>query len=126
MDEENTSRVAGRLSSGFDKLWQTTDDFLREGFGFYILHEGQAASACFAYSACVSTGDVEIAVQTAEHFRGRGLAKDVCSAAIAHCMSCGITPHWSCHIDNAASRRLAQRLGFHTGDAYKLFLPEMR
>jgi RimJ/RimL family protein N-acetyltransferase len=101
------------------------DDFLRDGFGFCVFHDGQAASACYTYSACVSSGDVEIAVGTVESFRGRGLAKAVCGAAIQHCLDSRLSPQWSCLVDNVASIRLAQSLGYELGEEYTVFFPNL-
>ena len=50
------------------------------------------------------------AVLTAEHMRGRGLARIVASAAIRHALDHGLLPQWRAR--PAASRRVAQALGF--------------
>jgi RimJ/RimL family protein N-acetyltransferase len=51
-----------------------------------------------------------LSVLTAEHMRGRGLARIVASTAVRHALDHGLLPQWRAR--SVASRRVAQALGF--------------
>jgi len=91
-------------------FWNRAEDFLREGLGFALLEDGEAASVAFA-SFVVGT-ELELGIETAERHRGRGLALHVCAALIEECLRRGLTPSWACRLGNAGSQRLAEKLGF--------------
>lgn len=65
----------------------------------------------------------EVGINTLPAWQGHGLATDACAAHIAHLLKRGLCPLWSTSADNAASGRLAQRLGFaHLADVIMLTL----
>ncbi len=113
------------LRTRLDGLWDSPEAFLKDGVGFCVVEDDRIASVCNAYSACVESGEVEVAVGTSEEFRGRGLATLVCVAMIEHCLGHGLLPQWSCHEDNAASIGLAENLGFRKTGTYSVFFPTM-
>lgn len=55
---------------------------------------------------------VEPGINTLPEFRGRGLAKRVCTAMIETILRHGRVPVWSCSSSNAASAALAESLGY--------------
>jgi GNAT superfamily N-acetyltransferase len=107
--------------AGFFKCWTSFQEFMANGLGFCLLFRDKIVCACLSYSACVSTGDVEITVVTAEEFRNRGLATLTCSAFIEHCISNNLKPNWGCRVNNLSSAALAQKLGFEKTGDYKIY-----
>ena len=68
--------------------------------------------AAVAFSAYLHSEHLEIGIETAEKHRGKGLATIVCAALIRDCIEAGLTPVWSCRLDNTGSMNLAKRMGF--------------
>ena len=64
-------------------------------------------------------GEVELDVSTAEEYRGMGLATACAVAMLRDCAARGITVHWDAQ--NAASRRLAEKLGFAVDRVYPVY-----
>jgi len=81
---------------------------------------GQESFVCVADGAIVSVavenflhdGAVEIAVETAEAYRGKGYAYSVCADLICDIISAGYFVTWHCNEDNIESVNLANKLGF--------------
>lgn len=92
------------------KFWDTAQDFMQNGKGFTLLHNGEIAST--AYSAFVHDDKLEIGIETVEKFRGYGFAELTCSKLIDYCLEKDLIPVWSCRFENTASFKLAQKLGF--------------
>lgn len=54
----------------------------------------------------------QVGVLVAPGGRGEGRGALVTSAALSHAMGQGLVPQWRCRVDNVASERLGERLGF--------------
>lgn len=91
-------------------FWRDAAQFAGQGIGFSAL-DGTIAAAT-AFSAFVEEGQLEIGIETDERYRHRGLAAQVCCALIDYCLERNLEPIWSCRRENAASFRLACKLGF--------------
>jgi RimJ/RimL family protein N-acetyltransferase len=91
-------------------FWTDVDRFLGAGAGFAVLIDDKPAS--LAFSSFVTSSQLEIGIETVEQHRGRGLATLACAALIDHCLARGLEPVWACRLDNGASHRLAETLGF--------------
>ena len=91
-------------------FWTDAESFLKHGVGFSLFCDNELAST--AYSAYVHDNFLEIGIETIEEYRGRGLAQSVCSALIDYCLQNNLDPVWSCRLENTASCKLAQKLGF--------------
>lgn len=102
--------------------WSTINDFLTNGSGFAILNNGQIAS--YSYTVFSSSEAVEIDVQTAENFRGLGLATLTSIALIEDILLKGKNPNWECFWENTPSLRLAEKLGFTAKNDYPVFFWE--
>jgi len=72
--------------------------------------EGRLVSIAVPYF--VGDRHEDIGVVTAAAFRGRGLSPACAARVIADIRVRGRTPSWSTSRDNAASRRVAEKLGF--------------
>lgn len=91
-------------------FWPSSERFLSEGAGTCIVIAGEVA--CLAFSSFVIGNQFELGIETLEAYRGKGLARIVCSALIDYCLERGYEPVWACRLENSASHRLAERLGF--------------
>ncbi|RAU98676.1 GNAT family N-acetyltransferase [Paenibacillus sp. YN15] len=91
-------------------FFRNAEHFLGEGVGFTALHGDEPAAT--AFSAYRNEQQLEIGIESTESCRGKGYAFAVCSALIDYCLENSLEPVWSCRLENAASHRLAQKLGF--------------
>ena len=91
-------------------FWNNADDFVTNGIGFTLMHDGKAASTAFASFICGN--QLEIGIQTAEEFRRMGFSRYTGATMINYCIDNGYEPVWSCRLENTGSYKLAQKLGF--------------
>lgn len=91
-------------------FWETAEDFLSKGIGFSLYYKGKLAST--AYSSCINATQLELGIETAAKFRRMGFAKYVCRELIDYCIENTYEPVWACRLENTASYKLAQELGF--------------
>lgn len=116
------SNLVDKVSVFFDGIkmfWETNENFLKNSFGFCILHENDVVSAC---QALAITEDIcEIDVFTKDGFRGKGLAYFIGLAFIEHCLKQGLEPYWETVRANRSSCRLAEKLGFIEIKEYLLY-----
>lgn len=91
-------------------FWPDVDRFLETGAGFVVMVANEPAS--LAFSSFVTSTQLEIGIETLGPHRGRGLATSACVALIDHCLANALEPVWACRLENTASHRLAERLGF--------------
>ncbi|RKD91247.1 GNAT family N-acetyltransferase [Mangrovibacterium diazotrophicum] len=102
-------------------FWSRATEFAEIGLGYTILKDGVPVST--AFSAFVEGDELEIGIETQQDYQRLGLAPIACSALIEHCLQHGLTPLWACREGNAASAKLATKLGFEvkkTTAYYKL------
>ncbi len=75
--------------------------------------DGELVSCTDAPGVPYMAGDVqEIGINTLQGYRGRGYATAVCSKCIQEILNYHKVPIWSTTIDNTASRKLAEKIGF--------------
>jgi GNAT superfamily N-acetyltransferase len=98
---------AGVAPSAF---WHDAEQFLAHGGGWCARRDGVVGAMAFA-SFPLYDG-LEIGIETRPEVRGQGLGTAVAAAMIDDLLARGTTPVWSCRRGNAASFRLATRLGF--------------
>jgi len=101
----------------FFENFHTVDDFLERGIGYCILHQDKIASAATSMAQCSKAIDIEI--ETAAEYRGRGLGTVVGAQLVSHCLEQGIEPRWLAN--NIASEKLALKLGYSRGETYETF-----
>lgn len=101
------------------RFWPSAASFLERRLGIVATIQGQVVSVC--YAACVADGKAEIDIATSPSLRGQGLASAVAAEFIRLCLTCGVEPAWDCFENNAASVRLAQKLGFIEQRDYSFF-----
>lgn len=91
-------------------FFRDAEHFQSTGTGFAVI-EGDRLAA-LAFSAFVTPTQLEIGIETLPTHRGQGLAAHACAALIHDCLAQGLEPVWACRLENTASVRLAQSLGF--------------
>lgn len=109
---ENTVGVYNEmLGSVIPKaFWDSSDGFKQKGAGFGLYYDGRLVST--AFSSFRAPGKLELGIETAEEFKGRGFGGMVCAALIEYCIERNLEPLWACRLENIGSYRLAQKLGF--------------
>lgn len=108
IDSSNIKAVQGRIVPAFS--WESDEAFLKNGFG-YVAMDGEKFAA-IAFSAAVSSKEVDIGVETNEAYRNRGLAKTVARYMIREILNIGKIPVWAHAAGNTASMKTALGVGF--------------
>jgi len=98
--------------------WQSKDDFLKNGFGWYLLKDGLMASWCLTVYRSLS--EYEFGVATVPEFRKQDFASIVTSNCLKHCLDRKLKPHWHCWNKNIASNKIALRTGFSDPVTYEV------
>lgn len=109
---QTTKEQFGALTEGVVPrfFWRDAAHFEAEGIGYTLLRDGEIAAT--AFSACCAQNQLEIGIETAHKYRGKGYAFSVSSALIDYCLERGLEPVWACRLENEGSYNLAQKLGF--------------
>ena len=96
---DNYELMKGKIIPTFS--WPNKEEFLRNGFGYCLIEEGQMLACAFASG--LSKEYVDIGVETAEECRGKGYGRIVAAEMVKEILSRGKTPIWGCDIRNEAS-----------------------
>ena len=108
INDSNIKAIQGRIIPAFS--WDSDEAFLKNGFG-YVAMDGEQFAA-IAFSAAVSSEEVDIGVETNEAYRNRGLAKIVARYMIREILNIGKIPVWAHAAGNTASMKTALGVGF--------------
>ena len=108
IDAGNISKISGRIIPSFS--WESPEQFLEEGFGYVALDRGQVCAV--AFSAAVSSDEVDIGVETAEDHRRMGLAAMLAGRMCRHITGLGKKPVWAHSTSNEGSMNTALKCGF--------------
>jgi len=103
----------------YDEYWDSTANFLKNGFGFCVVHKEQIVSE--AVSIFKSDDYAEIDIMTDSKFRGQGLASLIAKTFISHCLANQLKPCWDCDVSNTASIQLGTKLGFTDPQKYAIY-----
>ncbi|GAA0136339.1 GNAT family N-acetyltransferase [Paenibacillus sp. YSY-4.3] len=101
------------------EYWGSVSRFLEHGFGYCLLHRDTVVSECISIFASPRYAEIDIA--THPDYWGRGLAQRAAELFINHCLEHRLVPRWDCDISNAASIKLAEKLGFDNPRVYTIF-----
>lgn len=107
--EADFGRSGSVAPAGF---WPDAAAFLAHGGGLVAERVADGAAGAIAFTSYRTGGDLEIGIETAPAFRGRGLGAHVAGAFVDVVRVAGLTPVWSCREDNVASVRVAASAGF--------------
>ena len=108
IDAGNISKIEGRIIPSFS--WESPEQFLKEGFGYVALERGRVCAV--AFSAAVSSDEVDIGVETAEDHRRMGLAAMLAGRMCRHITGLGKKPVWAHSTSNKGSMNTALKCGF--------------
>ena len=108
IDEELLSRIEGRIVPL--SFWNSSEEFLTKGKGYCLTKNDEVAAV--AFSAAVSSRQIDIGIETKESHRRKGLAVIVAKKMAEYVLSIGKEPVWDCDAANAGSRATAERAGF--------------
>ena len=101
-------------SRDFVSLYADEADYLANGLGWVVLHDGEIVSGASSYSSY--RGGIEIQIDTRFDHRRKGLAR-VCGARlILDCLDHGLYPSWDAA--NRESVALSEQLGYHFSHEY--------
>ncbi len=75
-----------------------------------------------AYAPFIGRGVAEVGMVTPEAHRGQGLATMAIAWLAVPLAARGLTMYWSCDAANAASVRVAEKLGFGAPRPYRILL----
>ena len=108
MDENILNKLSGRIVPSL--FWPDRERFLEKGKGYCVMKGDNIAS--WAFSAAVTSEEIDIGIETAEEYKNKGLGKIAANAMIKYVIEQGKAPVWACHHTNIASNKMAQSLGF--------------
>ncbi len=108
INKELLQKIHGKITPAFS--WNNLNNFLENGKG-YCITDGDIPAA-WAFSAAVSSDEVDIGIETSSNYRHRGFAYIVAQMMIRYCFEQHKSPVWACHYENTASVKLAEKLGF--------------
>lgn len=108
IDKELYGKISGRIVPS--SFWSSAEDFLEKGKGYCLVQNGEVAAV--AFSAAVSSRQVDVGIETNEAHRRKGLAAVAARQMIAYVISIGKEPVWDCDASNAGSKATAEKVGF--------------
>lgn len=117
IDEELFYRIEGKVVP--KNFWSSSEEFLAKGRGYCLINCGEVAAV--AFSAAVSSRQVDIGIETKEAHRRKGLAVIASRKMAEYVLSIGKEPVWDCDAANAGSRATAERVGFKVVSQYVYF-----
>ncbi len=105
------------LPRDFSENFDSAEEFVEKGVGFWILHEGAVVSG--ATSLSVYNGGIEVDIETHEDHRGKGLARAVAAKLILYCIQHTLSPYWEAA--NPTSLKMAIKLGYSYEGSYDCY-----
>ncbi len=108
MDENLLAKISGNIVPAL--FWSDMQEFLSKGKGYCAVHNEEVAS--WAFSAAVSSQEIDIGIETNPKYQKRGLGMIVAQQMMKYAIEQGKKPVWACHYQNTASAKLAEKLGF--------------
>ncbi|MGE7907565.1 GNAT family N-acetyltransferase [Peribacillus sp. NPDC094092] len=120
IDEKIITESLEFNESYYNEYWGSVSNFLENGFGYCLLHNDTVVSECTSIFSSSQFAEIDIATQN--KYRGMGLAQNVADIFIEHCIERNLEPNWDCDVNNFASIKLAERLGFENPMEYSVFV----
>jgi RimJ/RimL family protein N-acetyltransferase len=97
--------------------FDSPQDFIDRGVGFYLKGAGGLQGAAFA--ALVNSQGIEISIYVDEPYRRQGMATALASCLLLHCLEDHRQPHWDAA--NPESCALAEKLGYRKVGEYRAY-----
>ena len=101
-------KISGRIVPSL--FWSSAEEFLQKGKGYCLVYKGEVAAV--AFSAAISSSQVDIGVETTPAHRRKGLAAIVANQMVTYVESSGKEPVWDCDMVNLGSKATAEKVGF--------------
>lgn len=108
VDEKLLEKISGCIVPM--QFWSSEQAFLERGKGYCVIKDGEVAAV--AFSAAVSSRQVDIGIETSEAHRRKGLASMVARQMVSYVKSIGKEPVWDCDAVNSGSKATAEKVGF--------------
>ncbi|MCR5283402.1 MAG: GNAT family N-acetyltransferase [Lachnospiraceae bacterium] len=108
ISSDNYDKLHGRIIPAFS--WTGKEQYLQNGFGFAALDKDKVIAA--AFSAAVSSREVDIGIETDEAYRHQGLAKALADRMCREILAMGKKPVWAHSVSNEGSGHTAIGVGF--------------
>ncbi len=110
--KEIDARLLSELSGNIvpSLFWEDLNRFLVNGKGYCLTHGNDIAA--WAFSAAVSSKEIDIGIETSEKYQKQGLATIVANKMIQYTLEVGKKPVWACHYQNNPSAKMAEKIGF--------------
>ena len=106
------------VKSEVRQMWTSINRFIEYGFGFSLVTSDEIVSWCT--SEYMSKDKCGMGIETLREYQNRGLATIAASAFVEHSLQRNIKPHWECGVENLASRRVAEKVGFVKEQTYPI------
>ncbi|MGC1121150.1 MAG: GNAT family N-acetyltransferase [Candidatus Methanofastidiosia archaeon] len=104
------------LKTEIKETWDSVNAFVRKGMGVCLLLDDEIVCRCTSRHVAGNCHNISIA--TTEKHRGKGFATLTAQAFVDICLSHDLIPVWMADEDNAASIRVAEKLGFEKAGKY--------
>lgn len=108
VDEKRLEQISGRIVPSL--FWSSAEEFLEKGKGYCLVKNGEVAAV--AFSAAVSSRQVDIGIETKQAHRRKGLAAVAAQKMVSYVRSIGKEPVWDCDQTNTGSKATAEKVGF--------------
>lgn len=105
-------------------MWPSIPRFLEYGFGYVLITHKTIVSWCT--SEYVSRYKCGIGIETLREYQNRGLATLLASAFVDHSQRKHVEPFWECNVENLASRRVAEKVGFVKEYSYPTYFGRLQ
>lgn len=92
-------------------MWSSIDRYYEKGFGFAAIDTDKAI--CWCTAEYVSKEMCGIGIETLADYQNQGIATATATVFVRYCFENNIIPHWECDVENRASVRVAEKVGFH-------------
>ncbi len=108
IDKKLLTKISGNISPSL--FWKDLNTFLTRGKGYCITYNDDIAS--WAFSAAVSSKEIDIGIETNPKYKQQGLELIAAKKMIEYTIQQKKKPVWACHYKNTASEKMAEKLGF--------------
>jgi RimJ/RimL family protein N-acetyltransferase len=117
MDLEFTKRLWGKDHFIDLSDYDSAEDFVQRGLGYYVEKSGEVIGGIFSSLVC-SMG-MEVSLFVLENYRRQGIATSLGCAFLKWCLENNMQAHWDAA--NLESCRLAEKLGYSPIGEYKAY-----
>lgn len=121
---ESDIKNSRSIINEINECWHSVEDFLSKGFGFCLVHtpeEEKEEVQGWCTGEYFSDGICGIGIETFQGYRKRGFATAMASAFVEYSLSVNFQPHWDASVNNEASIRVAEKVGFKKIQDYYVF-----